>query len=73
MPKVKCSIPACAFETDDLDPAIVASLVMTHAKVYDNTMTPAKVEKVKRPSMSFAGREGQCRLMYGGTGKVRLE
>ena len=51
MPKVKCPIPACTFETEHLDPATVAALITTHAKVHENT---AKVEKVKPPTMSSA-------------------
>ena len=52
---VKCPIPACEFETDDLDAAIVAALISTHAKVHDTSVTPAKAEKVKRPTVSSAG------------------
>ena len=55
MVRVKCPIPACEFETDDLDAAIVAALISTHAKVHDTSVTPAKAEKVKRPTVSSAG------------------
>ena len=55
MVRVKCPIPAYEFETDDLDAAIVAALISTHAKVYDTSVTPAKAEKVKRPTVSSAG------------------
>ena len=56
MPKVKCPIPACTFETDDLDPTMVAAFtITTHAKVHENTMISAKVEKVKPPTESSAG------------------
>lgn len=59
MPVIKCPIPDCDFETSDLDAAIVAALLTTHALVH--TTTPAsttscnKVEKVKRPTISPAG------------------
>ena len=49
MVKVKCPIPACEFETDDLDAAIVAALISTHAKVHDTVVTPAKAGKVSDP------------------------
>ena len=55
MVRVKCPIPACEFKTDDLDAAIVAALISTHAKVHDTAVTPAKAEKVKRPTVSSAG------------------
>ena len=51
MPKVKCPIPACTFETEHLDPATLAALITTHAKVHENT---AKVEKEKPPTVSSA-------------------
>ena len=73
MPKFKCPIPACTFETDNLDPVIMAALVTTHAKVHDNTMTSAKVGRVKRPTVSSAGREGQGRAKYCGTGRVMFD
>ena len=37
MLKVKCLIPACTFETDDLNPVMVAALITTHTKVHENT------------------------------------
>jgi hypothetical protein len=55
MPKVKCPIPGCDFETDNLDAVIVAALITTHTKVHDAPMTPAKAEKVKRPSVTSGG------------------
>ena len=55
MPKVKCPIPDCAFETEDLDAAIVAALLTTHALVHNTAASCNKVEKVKRPSISSAG------------------
>ena len=48
MVRVKCPIPACEFETDDLDAATVAALISTHAKVHDTVVTPAKADKVKQ-------------------------
>ena len=55
MPTVECPIPGCEYETGDFDAAIVAALINTHAKVHDTHQTIAKVEKVKRPTVSSAG------------------
>lgn len=56
MPKIKCPIPDCEYETADLDAAIVASLLTVHSTVYSSNNVPAaKTEKVKRPSISAAG------------------
>ena len=67
MPKFKCPIPACTFETDDLDPVIMAALVTAHAKVHDTTMTPAKVDP---PVFSWKGRAGQGKVLWDGKSKV---
>jgi len=56
MPAVKRPFPDCAYTTDDLDPAIVAALITAHSAVH--TLAPAKtarVEKVKRPTVTSAG------------------
>ena len=55
MPTVECPILGCEYETGDFDAAIVAALINTHAKVHDTHQTIAKVEKVKRPTVSSAG------------------
>ena len=55
MVKVKCPIPPCDYETDDLDPAVVAALITAHSELHKNNNVPAKVEKVKRPTISAAG------------------
>ena len=52
MPIVQCPIPDCAYVTDDLDAAIVAALITTHAITHAARPTPAaaaRVDKVKRP------------------------
>ncbi|KAH3820105.1 hypothetical protein DPMN_121849 [Dreissena polymorpha] len=56
MPVVKCPFPNCVCTTDVLDPAIVAALITAHSAVH--TLAPAKtarVEKVKRPTVTAAG------------------
>lgn len=40
---------------DDLDAAIVAALITTHAKTHVTTTVQVKEEKVKRPTVSSAG------------------
>ena len=56
MPTVQCPIPDCTYETGEHDAAIVAALLtaysMTHAHA---SHSAAKVEKVKRPTISAAG------------------
>ena len=54
MPEVHCPIEGCDYATPDLDAAIVAQLLATHTITH--TAGPvAKVDKVKRPSLSAAG------------------
>lgn len=56
MPKIKCPITECEYETADLDAAIVASLLTVHSNVHSSNNVPAaKTEKDKRPSISAAG------------------
>ena len=57
MPKVKCPIPGCDYETEDLDAVIVAALITAHTTTHSpaGAATAAKVEKVKRPVISAAG------------------
>lgn len=54
MPAVACPIPGCEYVTDDLDPAIVAALITAHSATHAPGAV-AKVEKVKRPTISAAG------------------
>ena len=56
MPKVKCPIADCEYETPELDAAIVAALITAHSQTHTHaTATAAKVEKVRRPVISAAG------------------
>ena len=55
MPVIKCPIPDCDFETDDVDAVIVAALLTTHATTHSTNHVSTKVEKVKRPTVSLAG------------------
>lgn len=59
MPKIKCPIESCDYETPDVDPVVAAALITTHATVHQasggSTTPAARAEKVKRPSVSSAG------------------
>ena len=56
MPAVRCPIEGCDYTTEDLDAAIVAALLTTHSSVHTHApVTTAKVEKVKRPTISACG------------------
>ena len=51
---VQCPIPGCDYITDDLDAAIVAALLTAHSMIH--TQGPsAKIERVRRPTISLAG------------------
>ncbi len=58
MPAIQCPIEGCEYETPDVDPVVAAALLTTHATTHQtpSASTPtAKVERVKRPSVSSAG------------------
>ena len=58
MPVIQCPVPNCDFQTDDLDAVVVAALLTAHTTVHTvvpNIQNVAKVEKVKRPTISSAG------------------
>ena len=59
MPAVECPIESCDYVTPDLDATIVAALITAHANAVHtsspNQQGAAKVERVKRPSISSAG------------------
>ena len=58
MPTVKCPIDGCLYETPDVDAVLAAALITTHSTVHARATTSvatAKVEKVKRPTISSAG------------------
>ena len=54
MPICACPIPGCDFVTEDQDATIVAAHITAHSVVY-STSNSAKVEKVKRPTVTTAG------------------
>ena len=58
MPTVQCPIEGCEYATPDVDPVIADALITTHATSHQTPSGPtqtARVEKVKRPSVSLAG------------------
>ena len=56
MPRVKCPIVNCTYETDDLPSDIVIKLLDLHAISHTGSSPPApKVDRVRRPTVSPAG------------------
>ncbi|RLJ22719.1 hypothetical protein DJ031_00325, partial [bacterium endosymbiont of Escarpia laminata] len=59
MPVVACPIPNCTYVTDDVDAIIAVALLNTHAITHAPTSSTnaaaAKVERVKRPTVTSAG------------------
>ena len=58
MPSVQCPVPGCDYVTPDLDPAVVAALITTHATVHTHTAqntNSSKTEKVRRPTITLSG------------------
>ena len=59
MPEVACPIPGCEYKTPDLEAAIVAALITahsaTHPPVAAAPVASAKIERVRRPTISAAG------------------
>ena len=66
MPAVGCPIPGCEYVTDDLDAAIVAALITAHSATHaQGVVTTAKVEKVKRPTISGLVKNGLISYLVG--------
>ena len=59
MPEVACPIAGCEYKTPDLDASIVAALIKahsaTHPPVAAAPVAAAKIEHVRRPTISAAG------------------
>ena len=57
MPAIACPLAGCEFRTEDVDPAVAAVLLTIHATEHTThtSTSSAKVEKVKRPTVSSAG------------------
>ena len=59
MPVIACPIPNCTYATDDVDAIIAVALLNTHAIIHAPTPSTnaaaAKVERVKRPTVTSAG------------------
>ena len=58
MPEIACPIEGCPYKTPDVEGVFAAALITTHATTHMSHAgdgTSAKVEKVKRPTISSAG------------------
>ena len=56
MPSIACPIADCEYRTEDAEAVLCVELLKIHATVHNsNASTTAKVEKVKRPTVSAAG------------------
>ena len=62
MPGYKCPLLDCTFETDDVQDSLAAVLISVHSTGTHTAAAPstsgnaaAKVEKVRRPTISTAG------------------
>ena len=51
MPVVKCPVPSCQYQTDDLDAVIIAALLNAHC-ITHSAPSVAKVDKLKRPTIA---------------------
>ena len=58
MPEIACPIEGCPYKTPDVEGVVAAALITTHATTHTSHAvdgTSAKVEKIKRPTISSAG------------------
>lgn len=55
MPVIQCPITGCDYQTPDVSDTIVAALISAHSISHSAVSTPAKVDKVKRPTITSAG------------------
>ena len=67
MPKHKCPFPACEYETTDVSDELAAVLLTVHSKGLHLTPpaqasqnSAARVEKVRRPTITSAGVVCEC-------------
>ena len=60
MPKHKCPFSECTYETDDVEDGLAAVLLTvhsngTHLPITTSTQPTAKIERIRRPTLSCAG------------------
>ena len=56
MPGINCPISTCEYTTPpDASPEVVVVLLQLHAKDHETQPSRAKMEKVKRPTISAGG------------------
>ena len=55
MPVIKCPVPNCQYQTEDVETSLVVALLNLHASTHTSQSSPtAPVEKVKRPTVKSA-------------------
>ena len=52
MPKVKCPLENCDYETPELSDTIVAALITAHSTIHNQGNNKSQAEKIKRPTIS---------------------
>ena len=55
MPTIACPVTGCTYTTEDVDANLAVALLSLHAVDHNSPISAAKVEKVKRPTVSSAG------------------
>ena len=55
MPTIACPVTGCTYTTEDVDANLAVTLLSLHAVDLNSPIAAAKVEKVKRPTVSSAG------------------
>ena len=55
MPTIACPVTGCTYTTEDVDANLALALLSLHAVDHNSPAAAAKVEKVKRPTVSSAG------------------
>ena len=55
MPTIACPVTGCTYTTEDEDANLALALLSLHAVDHNSPTAAAKVEKVKRPTVSSAG------------------
>ena len=52
MPKIKCPLENCDYETPDCSDVIVAALLTTHSSIHSHGNIKSTADKIKRPTIT---------------------